>query len=153
MQAASSTVARYRDNASLTPDVPASRRQRVSSTKGWQCFYPQCSCLCYAWPTSTQHSLDFFTRTVVSSAILNQSVNQSILTLSNTARWSPMLTPGNMPGPPTRPQPILATMLPYRLGNTSTSNCCGFDTICSNTHGCGGLIKMVHVLWLVVWLV
>ena len=49
---------------------------------------------------------------------------------SNMANSRPMLHPGTIPGPPTKPAPTLETMFPYKLGMTMTSNCWGLETSC-----------------------
>ena len=51
-----------------------------------------------------------------------------ILTVSKTAKSSPIFTPGTRPAPPTNPVLIFVIIDPYKLGINITSNCCGRDT-------------------------
>lgn len=49
---------------------------------------------------------------------------------SNTTDSAEYEAPETTPAPPTRPEARLSRILPYKLGMTITSNCCGLETIC-----------------------
>ena len=56
--------------------------------------------------------------------------SKEILTGSKMAKLLPRLFPGTTPAPPTNAAPTLSTILPYKFGNTITSNWCGLTTSC-----------------------
>ena len=75
------------------------------------------------------------------------------ITVSKTAKLSPMLTPDTNPAPPTSPALIFVIMEPYKLGINITSNCWGLETNwnCIIALYCGFMLFLLLALFTLLY--